>query len=196
MTDEQRPGLRQPLLGVAAFAITVGLSLGVCALVTPATLGSWVALFFISAVPAMVVLDIGLRLEYPAFLRKARQPAKGLIFVALVVSVSAVVSPLVLYGIGGGVTPPAAVKVMLPLGCKVKYPQRQTTPASSARINGMSHQCGSPRLPAANPIQTPPPISQARFKKRANQPFNAAVSCSRLSDFNVLEFICVVLSSY
>jgi len=106
MTDEQRLGLRQPLLGVAAFVITVGLSLGVCALVTPATLGSWVALFFISAVPAMVVLDIGLRLEFPAFLRNARQPAKGLIFVALVVSVSAVVSPLSLYGVGGGVTPP------------------------------------------------------------------------------------------
>ena len=106
MTDEHRPGLRQPVLGVAAFVITVGISLGVCALVTPATLGSWVALFFISAVPAMVVLDIGLRLEYPAFLRKARQPAKGLIFVALVVIVSAVVSPLSLYGVGGGVTPP------------------------------------------------------------------------------------------
>jgi hypothetical protein len=102
----QQRGLRQPLLGVAAFVVTIGASLVFCALFSAATLGSWVALFFIGAVPAQVVLALGLHLEYPAFLRKARQPAKGLIFVALVALVSAVVSPLVLYGIGGGVTPP------------------------------------------------------------------------------------------
>jgi hypothetical protein len=91
---------------VAAFAIAIGASLAFCALFSAATLGSWVALFFIGAVPAQMVLALGLHLEYPAFLRKERQPAKGLIFVALVALVSAVVSPLVLYGIGGGVTPP------------------------------------------------------------------------------------------
>ena len=113
MTDGQgresgrrQRGLRQPLLGVAAFAVAIGASLAFCGLFSAATLGSWVALFFIGAVPAQVVLALGLRLEYPAILKTASQPARGLVFVALAAFVSAVVSPLVLYGIGGGVTPP------------------------------------------------------------------------------------------
>jgi len=105
-TDDQERGLRQPLRGAAAFVVTAGLSLAFCALFTPATLGSWVALVFIGTVPAMVVLAVGLHLESPGFLARAPQPAKGVIFVALAALVSAVVSPLVLYGIGGGVTPP------------------------------------------------------------------------------------------
>jgi hypothetical protein len=106
MTDRRQRGLRQPLLGVGGFIVTIGSSLAFCALFTPATLGSWVALVFIGAVPAMVVLDLGLRLEFPGFLKRASQPAKGLAFVALSALVSAVVSPLVLYGVAGGVTPP------------------------------------------------------------------------------------------
>jgi Protein of unknown function (DUF1638) len=112
MTDGQRPGLRQPLLGAAAFVITVGVSLGFCALFSAATLGSWVALLFIGAVPAQVVLALGLHLDYPAVLRRASQPVKGLLFVALAVIVSAIVSPLVLYGVGGGVTPPNPFAIM------------------------------------------------------------------------------------
>ena len=112
MTDGPRSGLRQPLLGAAAFVVTVGASLGFCALFSAATLGSWVALLFIGAVPAQVVLALGLHLEYPAVLRRASQPLKGLIFVALAALVSAVVSPLVLYGVGGGVTPPNPFAIM------------------------------------------------------------------------------------
>ena len=112
MTDGPRSGLRQPLLGAAAFVVTVGASLGFCALFSAATLGSWVALLFIGAVPAQVVLALGLHLEYPAVLRRASQPVKGLIFVALVALVSAIVSPLVLYGVGGGATPPNPFAIM------------------------------------------------------------------------------------
>jgi len=106
MTDRQERGLRQPLRGAAAFVVTVGASLTFCAFFSSATLGSWIALVFIGMVPAMVVLDLGLGLGFPGVLARASQPAKGLIFVALAALVSAVVSPLVLYGIGGGVTPP------------------------------------------------------------------------------------------
>ena len=107
-----KQGLRQPLLGAAALAVTVAASLGFCALFSAATLGSWVALLFIGAVPAQVVLALGLHLEYPAVLRRASQPVKGLIFVALVALVSAIVSPLVLYGVGGGATPPNPFAIM------------------------------------------------------------------------------------
>ena len=84
-TDDQERGLRQPLRGAAAFVVTAGLSLAFCALFTPATLGSWVALVFICTVPAMVVLAVDLHLESPGFLARAPQPAKGVIFVALAV---------------------------------------------------------------------------------------------------------------
>lgn len=102
----QRRGLRQPVLGVAAFVVTVGASLAFCALFSAATLGSWIALIFIAAVPAQVVLALGLHAEYPAILKRSPQPARGLLFVAFTALAAAVVAPLVLYGIGGGVTPP------------------------------------------------------------------------------------------
>lgn len=112
MTDYVQRGLRQPLLGLAGFIVTIGSSLAFCSLFTPATLGSWVALVFIGAVPAMVVLDLGLHLGFPGFLKRAPQPARGLIFIALSALVSAVVSPLVLYGVAGGVTPPTPFAIL------------------------------------------------------------------------------------
>lgn len=106
MTDVQQRGLRQPLLGVGALLITVGLALGFCALFVPATLETWISLFFTDAVPTMVILDLGLHLEYPTMLTRVSRPARALLFVALAALASAVVSPLALLIIGGGVTPP------------------------------------------------------------------------------------------
>ena len=112
MTDAQQRGLRQPRLGAGARLITVGLSLGFCALFAPATLETWIALVFTNAVPAMVILDLGLHLEYPAVLTRVSQPARALLFVGLAALASAVVSPLMLLLIGGGVTPPDPFAVL------------------------------------------------------------------------------------
>jgi hypothetical protein len=106
VTDVQQRGLRQPLLGAGALLITVGFSLAFCALFAPATLETWISLFFTNAVPTMVLLDLGLHLEYPAVLTRVSRPARAVLFVALGALASAVVSPLALLIIGGGVTPP------------------------------------------------------------------------------------------
>lgn len=112
MTEVRQAGLRQPLRGAGAFVITVGLSLGFCASFAPATLRTWIALLFTNAVPAMVVLDLGLRLEFPAVLGRLSRPARGLLFVGMAALVSTVVSLLMLVLVGGGATPPNPFAVL------------------------------------------------------------------------------------
>jgi hypothetical protein len=92
--------------------ITVGLSLAFCALFAPATLSTWIALLFTNAVPAMVVLDLGLHLEFPAALTRVSRPVRGLLFVGMAALASAVVSPLMIVLVGGGVTPPDPFAVL------------------------------------------------------------------------------------
>ena len=106
MTDTQPRGVRQPLLGVAALVITVGLSLGFCALFAPATLTTWITLPLVAAVPTIMILDLGLHLEWPAVLTRVSRPVRGLIFVGIAALASAVVTTLSLLIVGGGVTPP------------------------------------------------------------------------------------------
>ena len=106
MTDVQPRGLRQPLLGVAALVITVGLSLGFCALFAPATLTTWIALPLVGAVPAIMILDLGLHLEWPAVLTRVSRPVRALLFSGIAALASAFVTTLSLLVIGGGVTPP------------------------------------------------------------------------------------------
>jgi len=112
VTDVRQRGLRQPLLGAGALIITVGVSLAFCALFAPATLSTWIALCFTNAVPTMVILDLGLHLEYPAVLTRVSRPVRGLLFVGIAALASAVVSPLMLVLIGGGVTPPDPFAVL------------------------------------------------------------------------------------
>jgi len=106
VTDVQPRGLRQPLLGVAALVITVGLSLGFCALFAPATLTTWIALPLVGAVPAIMILDLGLHLEWPAVLTRVSRPVRALLFSGIAALASAFVTTLSLLVIGGGVTPP------------------------------------------------------------------------------------------
>ncbi len=106
MSDVRPRGLRQPLLGVAALLITVGISLGFCALFAPATLASWVSLPLVSAVPAIMILDLGLHLQWPAVLTKVSRPVRALLFTGIAALASAIVTTLSLLAIGGGVTPP------------------------------------------------------------------------------------------
>ncbi len=106
MTDAQPRGLRQPLLGVAALLITVGISVGFCALFAPATLTTWIALPLVSAVPAIMILDLGLHLEWPAVLTRVSRPVRALVFTGVAALASAVVTTLSLLVIGGGATPP------------------------------------------------------------------------------------------
>ena len=112
VTDVQPRGLRQPLLGVAALVITVGISLGFCALFAPATLTTWIALPLVGAVPAIMILDLGLHLEWPAVLTRVSRPVRGLLFTGIAVLASAVVTTLSLLVIGGGVTPPSPFVIL------------------------------------------------------------------------------------
>jgi hypothetical protein len=106
MTDVQHRGLRQPLLGVAALLVTVGISVGFCALFAPATLTTWVTLPLVSAVPAIMILDLGLHLQWPAVLTRVSRPIRGLLFVGIAALASAVITTFSLLVVGGGVTPP------------------------------------------------------------------------------------------
>ena len=107
MTDAQPRGLRQPLLGVAAFLITVGISVAFCALFSPATLTTWISLPLVAAVPAIMILDLGLHLEWPTVLTRVSRPVRALLFTGIAALASALVTTLSLLAVGGGVTHPA-----------------------------------------------------------------------------------------
>jgi hypothetical protein len=97
---------------VAALIITVGISLGFCALSAPATLTTWIALPLVAAVPAIMILDLGLHLEWPNVLTRVSRPIRGLVFAGIAALASAVVTTLSLLVIGGGVTPPSPFVIL------------------------------------------------------------------------------------
>lgn len=105
-------GLKQPILGIVATVIAVSLSLAIGAAFSPEIFGSWVAQLIMSAIPAQIVIGMVWQSEYPGFLAKLPQPAKGAAILAMMAVAAVVVTPSVIVGVGGGMTPPTPFAIM------------------------------------------------------------------------------------
>jgi hypothetical protein len=104
--------LKQPALGIAAAIFVIGISLGICLGISPAVLGSWVALFTVAMVPPQSVLTLALQSQHPASIAKLPQPARGLVFVLLTAVVGAAIALAANAIFGGGMTPPTPFVIL------------------------------------------------------------------------------------
>src|SRR5574342_1250591 len=103
------PGLKQPVLGIAAAVLVMAISLGFISLFDFPTFGSWVAYLMICIIPMQIVIGVTWGTNQPSFAAKQRQPVKGMLLAVLTVIVGAVVAPTYLATAGGNMTPPGPV---------------------------------------------------------------------------------------
>jgi hypothetical protein len=97
--------LRQPLLGVAASAVAIALSLAYLTLFDFPTFAGWVAFVMLALIPAQVVLVV----LVPGALSTIPQPARGAALVAITAAAALAISPLAVRFVGEGVSPPGPI---------------------------------------------------------------------------------------
>jgi hypothetical protein len=98
----------QPLLGLAASALVIGVSLAYLALFDFGTFVGWVAFFMLCLIPMQIVVVVTWGTN-PGFGARMRQPAKGLALLALTVVAAAIVTPIALQLTGEGTGPPGPI---------------------------------------------------------------------------------------
>ncbi len=104
--------IKQPILGLLGTLISVGLALAISVQFDGSTLVGWVGQIVMGSIPAQMVIIAVWQGAYPAALAKLPQPAKGLAILGLMGLASAVVTPIILATVGGGVTPPTPFATM------------------------------------------------------------------------------------
>ena len=99
--------LKQPLVGFAASALVIAVSLGFISLFDAPKFVGWVAFCLISVIPMEIIIGVTWKCELPASAASLQQPAKGIALVLLTFVVGAVGGAASLIVVGGGVSPPA-----------------------------------------------------------------------------------------
>lgn len=105
-------GLKQPLLGIAATAISIALALGISVQFAPTVFGSWVGQLIMSAIPLQIIVGMVWESKFPGFLADRKQPVKGLAVLGLLAVGAAIVTPATMASIGGGMAPPTPFVIM------------------------------------------------------------------------------------
>lgn len=105
-------GIKQPWLGLAATTLAVCISLAICAYFEPATLGGWVALLIMCGIPTQMTIGMVWQNQYPPFLGKLTQPAKGLAILAIMAVAGVAVTMATMRVVGGGTPEPTPFVIM------------------------------------------------------------------------------------
>jgi len=98
--------LKQPLLGIAATAIIVVISLAFISLFEFPTFAGWVSYGLIAVIPMEIVVGITWGSKQPGFAASQSQPAKGILLVLVTVAAGLVGGPLYFVLAGNSVAPP------------------------------------------------------------------------------------------
>ncbi|CAG4882772.1 membrane protein of unknown function [Georgfuchsia toluolica] len=102
-----RRTIEQPILGIFATVIAITIALTIISQFDPQILGSWVLLAVLSGLPILVVFGLVWRCDYPGFLSRLAQPARGIAMLAMMAVISLIVGSVVWTVIGGKLLPPA-----------------------------------------------------------------------------------------
>ena len=100
--------MTQPLLGVAATATVLAVSLAFLALFDFATFVGWVSFYLLAVVPLQIVVAVVWGAN-PPFAARLDQPAKGLMLLLVTAIGAAVITPIVLQLAGEGASPPGPI---------------------------------------------------------------------------------------
>jgi hypothetical protein len=98
--------LKQPMLGIAATAIIMALSLAFISLFDFPTFAGWVSYALMSIIPMEIVVGITWSAKQPAFAAAQPQPLRGLLLVIVTALVGAVAGAAYFTLVGGSVGPP------------------------------------------------------------------------------------------
>lgn len=93
---------RQLILALGAILVVMAITAGIVLSVDEPFLGTWGALFFISCVPAQVLLGVWRNTEFPNSLMTVRQPTKGIINLVITFTIGLFVTIVSFYTVGGG----------------------------------------------------------------------------------------------
>ncbi len=100
--------MAQPVLGVVASAIAMAIALGFISRFDAAAFSGAVSFFDLCTIPMQVMVAV-LWGANPPFTAGLKQPARGLVLLALTLAVAVVVMPLALWLTGEGVSPPGPI---------------------------------------------------------------------------------------
>lgn len=100
--------MTQPLLGILASAIAIGVSLAFVALFDFPTFVGWVSFYMLTVVPAQIVVVV-VWAAGPGFVARMRQPEKGMALILVTAVAAAAIAPIVWWSVGEGVAPPGPI---------------------------------------------------------------------------------------
>ena len=104
--------LKQPVVGLAASALVIAVSLSFISLFAAPRFMGWVAFCLISFIPMEIVVGITWGCKKPGFAASCAQPLRGILLVLVTLGVGAVGGALSFAVVGGGVGPPAPMLMM------------------------------------------------------------------------------------
>ncbi len=101
--------MKQPVLGLVSSAVVIALALGFISLFDLATFNGWVAFAALCFIPMSIVVGVTWGAA-PPFAAGMRQPAKGLVLLAVTAAVAVAAAYLILHRlVGEGVAPPGPI---------------------------------------------------------------------------------------
>jgi hypothetical protein len=102
-------GLKQPVLGIAATALIIAISLGFISLFDFPKFSGWISTCLICIIPMEIVMGVTWGMKQPRFAAERWQPVRGILFSLFVLVVGAVVALAHWTGVGTSVSPPTPI---------------------------------------------------------------------------------------
>jgi hypothetical protein len=99
-------GLKQPVLGIAATALIIAISLGFISLFDFPKFSGWISTCLICIIPMEIVMGVTWGMKQPRFAAERSQPLRGILFSLIAAVTGAVVMLAHWTGVGGSVNPP------------------------------------------------------------------------------------------
>lgn len=108
----RKTGLRQPLTGVLATVLIMGISLAFISLFNYETFSGWVSYALMCLIPMQIVVSVTWACKQPGFAAPLRQPHKGASLLTLTAIIGVVICVAYFETVGGGINPPAPMLIM------------------------------------------------------------------------------------
>jgi len=104
--------MKQPTLGIISSVLVILISLGFISIFRLPTFTTWVAYLMICLIPMVIVISVTWGAKHPAFAVMHAQPARGLLFVLLLLAAGVPVALVHFVAVGGSVSPPTPMVSM------------------------------------------------------------------------------------
>jgi hypothetical protein len=103
---------KQPAAGIIATLIIMAISLAFISLFELSTFTGWVAYCIECVIPMQIVIGVTWATKHPRFAAARAQPAKGLLFLLVILLAGLVTGVLFFYTVNGGISPPTPFLMM------------------------------------------------------------------------------------